>query len=88
MRTENCKYFTCSQVCYSEHIYLSGISLLLFSNVNFVCNAGGRVRGQQAVIVRPVCLVSVDLIFQRPIMPYTHCVQVGCSMTHCHMLVM
>jgi hypothetical protein len=63
---ENYKYFTFSQCCYSECTYLSDISLLVFSNVNFICSAFGRVRGQQAVIVEPVYLISVDLIFQRP----------------------
>lgn len=62
MHTENCKYFTLSQFCNSEHMYLSDISLLVFSNGNFICSAVGRGRGQQAVIVRPVYLVSVDLI--------------------------
>ena len=88
MHTENCKYFTLSQFCNSEHMYLSDISLLVFSNVHFICSVVGRGRGQQAVIVRPVYLVAVDLIFQRPFVLHTCCVRFGYKMTHCRMLVM
>jgi hypothetical protein len=88
VHTENSKYFTFSQFCNSEHTYLSDISLLVFSNVNFICSAVGRGKGQQAVIVRPVYLVSVDSIFQRLFVLHTCCVSFGYSMIHCITLVM
>jgi hypothetical protein len=88
MHSENCKYFTFSQFCNFERTYLSDISLLVFSNVNFLCITVGRGRGQHAVIVRPVYLVALDLIFQRLFVLHTCCVRVGYGMTHCLTLVM
>jgi hypothetical protein len=69
-------------------MYLSDSSLLVFSDVNFVCSAVDRGRGQHAVIVRPVYLVALDLIFQRLFVLRTCCIRVDYSMTHCLTLVM
>lgn len=57
MHTENCKYFTLSQFCNSEHTFLSDISLFVFSNVNFICSAVGR--GQRPTGINcEACLLS------------------------------